>query len=63
MSLCKHGNDDVSCHECDLEIPCPTEGCYAAAGSECPGVKGVHFGRRLKRLLMQRRPDLLEEPS
>lgn len=62
MTICKHGNDEA-CHECDLEIPCPV--CRVEASVECSPFqnKQVHFGRRLKRLVIERRPDLAEDPS
>lgn len=50
-------------HAFDLQIPCPN--CGVEQGKEClefrPGV--VHLGRRIKRLAIDRRPDLLDPPS
>ncbi len=47
----------------DLTIPCPE--CLEATGAPCAGPPEgiVHFGRRLKRLILERRPDLLGAPS
>ena len=45
----------------DLAIPCPSTACFAEAGQECKGLRTgiVHFARRLKRLLAEKRPDLI----
>lgn len=46
-------------HALDLAIPCPTRRCGAGVAEECndpqlkPGV--VHFARRLKRMLSERK--------
>ena len=49
--------------EKDLAIPCPHPECLAEAGEVCTGAPLVHFNRRLKSLLIEKRPDLLGEPS
>lgn len=42
----------------DLATACPAKGCLAPVGRECkklsPGI--VHFGRRMKRLLIEKKP-------
>ena len=57
-------------YKLDLEIPCPH--CHAPAGKDCvfdkppptsSGLPCVHLTRRVKALLLERRPDLLEPPS
>lgn len=49
-------------HARDRSIPCPR--CFAETGHDCATTSGlVHIERRIKRLLIERRPDLLEEPS
>jgi hypothetical protein len=56
----------------DLSIPCVE--CHAEVGEECHGTapsttpefegkRQTHFGRRLRWLFAERRPDLLEDPS
>ena len=44
-------------HALDLAIPCPARKCGAAETEECKGQKPgvVHFARRLKRMLSERR--------
>lgn len=39
----------------DFAIPCPDKKCGAQVGEPCRGLAGslVHFGRRLKRILLQ----------
>lgn len=57
-------------HEKDLSIPCPK--CLAETGEPCRGLyhddgtrapELVCFGRRVKRLCIDRRPDLLDPLS
>lgn len=49
-------------HRKDLEIPCPA--CHAPTGVECDEkTRLVCFGRRVKRLVIEKRPDLLDPPS
>jgi len=46
----------------DRSIPCPE--CFAETGKDCDTPSGlVHLGRRIKRLMIERRPDLLEPVS
>ncbi len=44
----------------DLAIPCPQ--CLAEAGTECEvsAPAWCHFARRVKRLCIERRPDLID---
>ena len=51
-------------YEKDLAIPCPW--CHAETGVDCTNTApppAVCFGRRVKALAIERRPDLLDPPS
>lgn len=64
MSLLKPTGYDATEIERDIaSIPCPHPECLAPMGEPCTCSPLVHFNRRLKRLLIEGRPDLLEEPS
>lgn len=47
-------------HKLDLEIPCLE--CHAAEGNECIGLSHgiVHFSRRVKRVALLLRPELVD---